>query len=314
MYDPAAGSTAETASGLALDQLDPGRTTAWVDFVQPTDDEIADLERRFNLHPLALKATRSSPKYPTPRTEIYDGAVYIRWYSPQPSEKGGMTPGFTPVNIFVDKHYLITIRDEPVGAVDELYKATLTAGLLKDGSVVLLHRLLDAIIDDFFPLLDEISDRVDILEDAMMERPTKDQLRELFDFKHALLTIHKIVSPERETINVLSRFELGFMTSEVQPYFLDIYDHLVQLSDIVDTTRDVIGGAMDVYLSSISNRLNEVMKRLTIVATVFLPLTLITGFFGMNLPFAVNNIAGFLIALAVALVFIGVVVVSNRER
>lgn len=289
----------------------PGEGAVWIDLVKPTEEQMGRLQASYNLHPLAVRATVSPLKFPTPRTEIYDGSAYIRWYYINPT---GRDLEFLPVNIFVGEGYLITITDDKVKVVDELYAAAKSGGLPSEGSAGMLHKLLDVIVDDFFPLVDEITDRVDALEDLMFEDPSRAQLRELFDHKHSLLTVHKIISPQRETINVLTRFKPGFIDEAITPYFLDIYDHLVQLGDIVDTCRDVINGAMDIYLSAIDNRMNRVMRRLTVVATIFLPLTLITGIFGMNLPFVANNTKAFYISLAVSSFFVALVVVINREK
>ncbi|MCL5291771.1 MAG: magnesium transporter CorA family protein [Actinobacteria bacterium] len=311
VYDAGTASTVEMTESELIESASGMGKTIWVDLVKPTDTELKSLQESFKLHPLAIKATTAKLTFPTPRTEIYEGSAYVRWYY---IERAGKDIRFIPLNIFIGEDYLITAREERIGIVDDIYDAAKAGAFLSKGSARLLHRVLDSIVDEFFPLLDETIDRVDILEDEMFEKPSRKQLKELFEYKHTLLTIHKIIVPQRETINVLTRFREGFMSPDIYPYFMDIYDHYVQLDDIVDTSRDVINGAMDIYLSSISNKLNEVMRRLTLVATVFLPLTLLTGFFGMNLRFVVDNTKAFAVSVAIAAIFMVFVLISSRDR
>ena len=184
----------------------------------------------------------------------------------------------------------------------------------------LLYLVLDALTDSFFPGLSALDDRIDELEDSVFQRPDDTQLQLLFRLKRRLVEWRKVITPQRDMLARLATgvVDLPGMTEDTERYFRDVYDHLIRISDLVDSYRDLLTGAMDVYLSTVSNRLNEVMKRLTIVATIFMPLTWIVGFFGMNFGWMVRSITGwapfFVLAVVAQLVAVAVMLVVFRRR
>ena len=147
-------------------------------------------------------------------------------------------------------------------------------------------------MDSFFPILAEFDDRIDELEDGIFRRADDEQLQELFAMKRLLVGLRKAVSPQRDTFARVSGgiAQLPGFVDDDERYFRDVYDHLIRISDLIDSYRDLLTGAMDVYLSTVSNRLNDVMKKLTVIATIFLPLAWITGLFGQNFGWLVRNI------------------------
>ena len=157
---------------------------------------------------------------------------------------------------------------------------------------MLLYRVVDTLIDGYFPVLADLDDRIDELEDAILQRPTDQQLGQLFDMKRSLIALRKVVTPQRDMFaSLLSGTDaLPGMTPDAERYFRDLYDHLIRISDLVDSYRDLMSGVLDTHLSTVSNRLNVVMKQLTIIATIFLPLSFLTGFFGQNFAWMVNRI------------------------
>jgi magnesium transporter len=159
------------------------------------------------------------------------------------------------------------------------------------------------LIDGYFPVLAVLDDEIDDLEDEILRAPTDEQLGRLFDMKRSLIALRKIVTPERDMFATLisGSSALPGMTPEYERYFRDLYDHLIRVSDLVDSYRDLLSGAMDTHLSTVSNRLNVVMKQLTIIATIFLPLSFLTGFFGQNFAWMVNRIGSFAVFLAVGI-------------
>lgn len=185
---------------------------------------------------------------------------------------------------------------------------------------MLLYRVVDALVDGFFPVLARLDDRIDELEDEILQRPTDQQLGQLFDMKRSLIAMRKVVTPERDMMASLlaGGDELPGMTPDAERYFRDLYDHLVRVSDLVDSYRDLMTGALDTHLSTVSNRLNVVMKQLTIIATVFLPMSFITGFFGQNFGWMVDRLdsLGVLLGLGVGLqvVVAAALVVLFRRR
>jgi magnesium transporter len=149
----------------------------------------------------------------------------------------------------------------------------------------LSYGVLDAIVDDYMPLLDQMDDELELLEDQVLEKPSPVLLQRLLDIKHALIYLRRVISPQREVINRLSRDEFPMLDSHSRIYFRDVYDQMVRYQDLIESLRDIVGGAMDIYLNSTSLRLNEVMKALTIVSTIFLPLSFVAGIYGMNFEF-----------------------------
>jgi magnesium transporter len=167
--------------------------------------------------------------------------------------------------------------------------------------VMLLYRVADALVDGYFPVLDRFDDQIDELEDAILQRPTDRQLGQLFDMKRSLISIRRVVTPERDMFETLlsGTNELPGMTSDAEPYFRDLYERLIRISDLVDSYRDLMSGALDTHLSTVSNRLNVVMKQLTIIATVFLPMSFLTGFSGQNFAWMVNRLTSLPVFLVV---------------
>ncbi|MGH8981944.1 MAG: magnesium transporter CorA family protein, partial [Acidimicrobiales bacterium] len=213
------------------------------------------------------------------------------------------------------------VRDQPTSPVAPMppsVPADGTAGGARRGAnlpMVVVYLVVDALTDSFFPFLSSFDDRIDDLETAILAQPTDSQLGEIFAMKRQLVGIRKVVGPQRDMFaGVISGVtELPGMDDEAERYFRDLYDHLIRIGDMVDGYRDLVSGVMDTHLSTVSNRLNVVMKQLAVIATVFLPLTFLTGFFGQNFSWLVDRIGTFgtfvgvgigLEVVAVALLFV----------
>lgn len=222
-------------------------------------------------------------KFNPPKIDSYDSYLFIIWHAVIDTAGKTRAEEITAeIDIFVSQKYLVSIHDKKIPVIDGIYDTVLKEQqLFQKGTDWLLHRLLDAFVDGYFPYMDSISDGIDTLEDEMFENPKREHLRTLFSYKHQLLHLRKIVGPEREIASSLARYP-SLITEHTQFYFADVQDHLIRIVDSIDTDRDMISSAMDIYLSQISNRLNEVMKTLTVVTVILLPLTLITGVYGMN--------------------------------
>ncbi len=165
---------------------------------------------------------------------------------------------------------------------------------LESPQIALIYLIIDQLVDSFFPMLDRFDGQIDELEDAILVKPTDAQLGTLFAMKRSLITIRKVITPQRDMFASITSgvVELPGVSADGQRYMRDVYDHLIRISDLVDGYRDLLSGVMDTHLSTVSNRLNVVMKQLTIIATVFLPLTFLTGFFGQNFSWLVRQIRG----------------------
>lgn len=250
----------------------------WLDLHRPTDREYALLRDVFAFHPLAVEDSEKFGQ--RAKLEDYDDFVFIVLYGASPDEDR-----LVEIHCFYSEHFLVTVHRDEAPALAELRRRPVAAKPIE-----LLYHVVDALVDSFFPVLSEVDDRLDAIQDDMLRRLEQEQLHELFDLRRRLVVIRKAVVPERDLVGRL--ISLPGMTPEAEHYFRDVYDHLVRLTEALDGHRDLIGGTMDLYMSSSSNRLNAVMKQLAVIATVFLPLTFITGFFGQNFEWMVDHVGG----------------------
>src|SRR4029079_17559381 len=205
----------------------------------------------------------------------------------------------TEVHCFYAERFLVSVHRGEVPAVADACHTLRprpapcpTLGRLHtDRRLVALYRLLDALVDTMFPYLTAIDERIDELQDQIFVDPKESQLAGLFELKRELVTMRKMVTPQRDMVSTMMAqvVTIPGMTAESERYVRDLYDHLIRISDMVDSYRDLVSGSLDAYMSMVSNRLNDVMKQLTIIATVFLPLSFLTGFFGQNLGWLVNR-------------------------
>jgi magnesium transporter len=257
----------------------------WLDLYQPQAADFDVLRHVFKFHPLAVEDSETF--HQRAKIDDYDNFVFIVAYGASSDDDR-----LVEVHCFYSDRFLITIhRDDFPDFVelrhryDELHKPVERPSLL-------LYRVLDGLINSFFPILGAFDDRIDELENDIFLKANDDQLQEIFQMKRLLVGMRKAVTPQRDAFASMSGriAELPGLDQEDEHYFRDIYDHLIRISDLIDSYRDLLTSAMDVYLSTVSNRLNAVMKQLTVIATVFLPLTFITGFFGQNFGWLVRNI------------------------
>jgi magnesium transporter len=258
----------------------------WLDLTAPSKHDIEKLRELFGFHPLALEdAVHFGQR---PKLDQYGDYVFLVFYGAHEHPDGeGMS--LREVQIFVSGKYVITLHQDDLPALDE-------QRLRLDGQVLhseqfLLYRLFDALTDSFFPPLARIDDEIDELEAAIVAGPSDDQLQRLSALKRELMEMRKVVTPQRDlfarSIDQLS--ELPGLQLDERDYFRDVYDHLIRISDLIDSYRDLLSSTTDLYLSTVSNRQNEVMKQLAIVGTIFLPLSFIVGFFGMNFAWLVKD-------------------------
>lgn len=295
--------------------LENKNSLIWVDLEKPSNEEFSILKDIFNFHHLAIEDSIS--KFHLPKVDDYENYLFLIWHSLIDNKKTARLET-AKVDIFIGPNYLVTSHSEKVFETDDLYNNVLkNADLLKAGIDILLYNLLDDITDKYFPFLDRISNTIDSLEDKMFSEPTREDLRDLFVIKHQMLIIRKIIAPEREIINALVRYNTHIIKPKHIIYFQDIYDHLIRLTDLVDTSRDLTTGAMDIYLTSISNKLNDIMKRLTIIASIFMPLTLISSIYGMNFKFMpeINlRYSYFVVLLVMAIIAIWMTLYFKKKK
>ena len=225
------------------------------------------------------------------RIDDYDDFVHVVTFGMAADGKN-----VAEVHCFITEKFIVSLHqgDCPALATVRDRIGTHHSSEAAPPQVVVFYLIMDTLIDSFFPVLSDFDDAIDDLESAILKNPTEEQLGTLFDMKRQIMTIRKVITPQRDMISSLNAGMVAIpgMTDQGSAYFRSLYDHLIRISDMVDGYRDLIGGAMDTHLSMVSNRLNVVMKQLAIIATIFLPLGFLTGFFGQNFAWPIAHLPG----------------------
>jgi len=258
----------------------------WVSLENPDDAEMAVLSDVFQFHPLAIEDCQNVG-YQPPKVDDFGSYIFLIVHAIHPDHD--LTELEThELNVFLGENYLVTVyKGDTLHPIDMVFrKINRDYRLTENGSDFLCHAVLDALVDDYMPVIDQMDDEIEWLEDQVLEKPSPSTMQRIIILKHSIMSLRRIISPMREVINRLSRDEFPMIDRQSRIYFRDIYDHLVRIQDLSDTIRDIVSGTMDIYLNATSLKLNEVMKALTIVSTIFLPLSFLAGVYGMN--FIVN--------------------------
>lgn len=253
----------------------------WVDF-QGEKNEISEpiLLNTFKFHPLAIDDALHETH--VPKIDDWEDFLYIALdaitYDPTEDQLETIE-----LDVFLGKKYIVTHHDVPIPALDRIWNAVQKdQRYLKMGSDHILYRLTDELVVDYMKTIELMDDEIEDIEDLMFARPTSALLARTFDLKRSMLRLRRILSPSREVLNKLARDEYQVIDKKDKVYFRDVYDHLVRLHDITESLRDLVGSAQDTYLSVINNRMNDIMKTLTVITTLFMPISFIASFFGMN--------------------------------
>ena len=248
----------------------------WFDISDPNSPELDELARRFDLHPLQIEDCRHRPQ----RAKIDEYGPYLFAVLKHVSQKDDELD-FDDFDVFLGRDFLITVHQDDCRFMDKLCQH------VKQNHIDRLDRILyvltDFIVDEYLSVLDESSDEIEKVESQVLECPEPPVLNEIFRLKRRLIEFRRCGSGMRDVVNAMIRRESGIVGDDLDPYFRDVYDHIVRVVDLVEMQRDLLTGSLDIYLSAVANRTNEVMKVLTIYGTLALPLVVITGFFGMNL-------------------------------
>jgi magnesium transporter len=237
----------------------------------------------FGIHPLVLEDIVNTEQ--RPKTEEYEKYLFVVLRGLTPTTEGIAGEQFS---LLIGENWVVSFQE---GLGDDQFKSVRErlkneqGGLRSNGADYLGYTLLDLIIDNYFPVLENLADRIEDLEDRLMNSPTPETLADIYHLKRELLLFHKAIWPLREVINSLIRHESPLVQKSTFLYLRDLYDHTIQVIETVETLRDMLSGMLDIYLSSASNRMNAIMKVLTIIATIFMPLTFIAGLYGMNFKY-----------------------------
>jgi magnesium transporter len=259
----------------------PEGTFHWIDLEDPTADESGVLTDPFHFHPLAIEDCLAEVHHP--KLDDYDAYIFVivhgmRFDAP--------TDQFITreLDIFLGPNYLVTHHNGPmrsIGAIRDQCNKDIENAFPK-GCDFLLHHVLDQLFDHYFPSLDSLEDKIQLVQVEVFECPTKETLDRIFALKKDLMQLRKLCVPQREIVNRLARSDLKVITPRATAYFRDIYDNLYRIVEAATSYNDMAASTMEAYLSSVSNRLNETMKRLTVIGAIMAALTVITGIYGMN--------------------------------
>jgi magnesium transporter len=251
----------------------------WLDIQGPGEEDLKLLEKVFGFHHLTIEDIQHQDQ--RPKLEEYHGYTFIVLFTGALSAIGEVT--FHEHHMFVSKDYLVTVHDEPAEILIELAtRVRNNPELTKGNPGFLTYLVIDQLVDSLFPLLENLDDRIDSLEDKILENATPELLAEIYKLKHQVIELRKFIGAQRDLFQRLITHSMDIHGEELTLYWRDVHDHLIRQYETVDSLRDLLTGAMDVYLSTVSNRLNNTMKALTVVSSLFLPLSFLTGFFGMN--------------------------------
>ncbi|WP_224449730.1 magnesium/cobalt transporter CorA [Haloprofundus salilacus] len=290
-----------TADGVErYDDLDTALSARGETWIHADDIESAEmkaLRERFDIHQLAVEDVLSEKT--RPKTEAYDAHTFILMKTAQLSQREDVAfhkeVRTHPVGFFIGEDWLVTMSTVDVDVVDPASPQWTKNGsrFANRGTDFLAYRIIDAIVDEYFDVLDDIEDDIEGVEERVLEDPNPQMLVTLNGVRRDLLAFRKVAWPAREAISELSRGDISQVAEQNEKYFRDVYDHLVQVVDLIETYRDLTGGSRDIYLNAVTRSTNEVMKTLTVVATIFIPLTFVVGVYGMNFadtPFAMPEL------------------------
>ena len=261
--------------------LQRGSGCLWLDIQQEPQEIVERILRDvFDFHPLAIED--AVQQIHVPKIDDWQDYIYIALHAVRPDAASADAPT-SEVDVFIGKHYLVTARGQPTAAVDRVWnKAEKNRLPISRGPAHVLYAIIDEAEADFASLFDDIDEQVSRIEDTIFTDPSRFLLAELFGLKRTLIGLRRILSPQREVIGRLARGAFEQFSVEETRYFHDVYDHMLQLGDLLESLRDIVSSVVEIYLSAASNRLNDVLKTLTVITTLFMPLTFIAGFFGMN--------------------------------
>src|ERR671927_357373 len=274
----AEGFTAEQLPELLKDQSN----VIWVDMESPTEADEQVLLDVFRFHPLTIEECRENRHYP--KVEEFQSYIYflLRGVTADTSPERFNT---IELDGFLGPNYVITYHHEMFRSINNVKQLLRTTPMAcQRGPAFLLHQILDQVVDFYSPVLDDFDDRIDKLEDDIftLRRPNNQILSEIMDLKRSVLRLRRISGKQMDILHRMSRGEFALIPEDMRPFYRDVYDHLVRVVDLAENYRDLISGSLEAYLSVVSNRLNEIMKVLTIFSAIMLPLTFIAGVYGMN--------------------------------
>ena len=254
----------------------------WYDLDDPMSRALDDLAERYGFHELAVEDCRHATQLA--KVDYYDGYSFIiinsTHYTEIPCELR-----IREIDAFISPDYIVTVHFGESRAIAEIERRLATKAMHLDRPDEVLHAIIDIVVDRYLPTLESIGETIDKVEDDLLINPHVTLLQTIFDLKRGMLQFRRAVSSQRELLNILIRDDTHVISKEMRIYFRDVYDHAVRAMEMVETYRDLLTGSLDIYLTQMANRTNDIVKGLTILATIMLPLTLVTGYYGMNFEY-----------------------------
>lgn len=294
------------------DLLKQDHVIIWVDMEAPTEADDRVLLDIFRFHPLTVEDCRANRHHP--KVEEFPDYIYFILHAVRTDTSPDR---FNTVELdgYLGRNFVVTYHHEKFPAIDKVKQSVrVTPVTCQRGAPFLLHQIIDNIVDDYLPVMDDFDERVNALEDNIfsIRRPNDEILEEILALKRSLLRVKRISSKQLEVLYRMSHGQFQLISGPALPFFRDIFDHLVRVTDLAENYRDLISGSLEAYLSVVSNRLNEIMKVLTIFSAIMLPLTFIAGVYGMNFDYMPElhsrygyySIWAFMIAIAVGMLIL----------
>jgi len=264
----------------------------WVDFIgEPDPSAEAILTGIFRFHPLAVDDALQETH--TPKVDDWTDYLYIVLNAITIEQKDGLEAVTKELDVFLGRNFVVTHHDSPIPALEKAWLSITTNKRYTSlGPDHLLYKLIDDLVTDYWPMVETLDAEIDWIEDQVFANAKPELLERMLALKRILVTIRRVITPQREVLNRLARDEFEVVDAKDRVFFRDIYDHLVRLHDLTESMRDLLSGIMDAYLSVINNRMGEVMKILAAITTLFMPIAFVTGFFGMNFFQPVADLGG----------------------
>jgi magnesium transporter len=281
VYALKSGGRVETGAEIDPRWIDPASGVRfWADLSSPTPDEAKLLASLFHFHELSIEDALSEIHHP--KVEAYDQYLYLILHGIQ-FRKGKHIFDTRDVDFFLGPNYLVTVHDGESRSIRHVREiCTRNGHALAEGPAALLHRIVDEMVDNYRPEVEALSNRIGELERDVFDKPRPQLVRALLAVKRDIGSLRRVTLPERDVIGRIARREFRLIPDEIVYRFRDVHDHLIRMSDEALLFHDRVSGLLDAHLSNVSNQLNSVMKVLTVITTIFMPLTFITGLFGMN--------------------------------
>jgi len=283
LYHPRTGSVqADLDQDEIKRALQDRRGLLWVDFVdEPPETCKPILQETFGFHPLAVDDALEERH--TPKLDDWEDYLYIVLRAIVFDKQADEQVNTPELDVFLGKNYIVTHHDLPIVALDRVWEICREDGrYVKNGASYLLYKLTDELAANYIPVVEELDDLIDLIEDQLFDNPTSAALEDIFSLKRTLLHLRRIITPQSEVLNKLARDKYRVISDKDRVFFSDVYDHFVRLHGLTESMRELVGSALNTYLSVVNNRMNDVMKTLTVFTALFMPLSFVVGFFGMN--------------------------------